>query len=60
VPRQRIRVIGNASLAGASLLLQANVADDVAALRSTCRVLELNQIESFEDHYIDAMALESG
>ena len=60
VPRQRIRVIGNASLAGASLLLQANVADDIAALRSACRVLELNQIESFEDHYIDAMALESG
>lgn len=56
---EKIRVIGNASLGGASLLLQSGSAAAVEILRRQCRVIELNQIESFEDHFIDCMALEA-
>ncbi|MFP4070260.1 MAG: ASKHA domain-containing protein [Opitutales bacterium] len=59
VPRERIHVIGNSSLAGASLLLQTEIEADLERLRRQCRALELNQIDSFEDHFIDAMPLET-
>lgn len=53
----RIRIIGNASLGGASLLLQTDSGAEVEALREQCHVIELNQVESFEDHFIDCMPL---
>lgn len=55
----RIRIIGNASLGGASLMLQADCSTQVEALRQQCHVIELNQIENFEDHFIDGMLLEA-
>jgi uncharacterized 2Fe-2S/4Fe-4S cluster protein (DUF4445 family) len=55
---ERIRIIGNASLGGASLLLQSDSAHAIESLRENCRVIELNQIESFEDHFIDCMPLD--
>lgn len=60
VPTGKIQVIGNASLAGASLLLQGNLAQECERLCEKCEVIELNQLESFEDHYIDAMILDRG
>lgn len=57
VTAETIRVIGNASLGGASLLLQSDSAAAVETLRKESRVIELNQIESFEDHFIDCMPL---
>ncbi len=57
-PTGKIKVIGNASLAGASLLLQADLAEECRAFRKKCEVIELNQLETFEDHFIDAMALD--
>lgn len=57
VSPDRIRVIGNSSLAGASLLLQTDLTETLENLRSNCLTLELNQIDSFEDHFIDAMSL---
>ncbi len=57
VDPERIRIIGNASLGGASLMLQSDSAAAVEALRSQCRVIELNQIESFEDYFIDCMPI---
>lgn len=56
VPPERYCVIGNGSLGGASMML---LADDVnpPASFAACQMVELNQCESFEDHYIDCMAL---
>jgi uncharacterized 2Fe-2S/4Fe-4S cluster protein (DUF4445 family) len=50
--------VGNASLAGASLALLSPTASATWTARCRkIRVIELNQVESFEDHYIDAMSL---
>lgn len=57
VDSSKLLVIGNASLGGASLLLQCQTAPSLDALTKQCRVVELNQINSFEDHYIDCMPL---
>ncbi|MFO8027825.1 MAG: ASKHA domain-containing protein, partial [Opitutales bacterium] len=57
VAAEKVRVIGNASLGGASLMLQTNSAATVERLRSQCRIIELNQIDRFEDHFIDCMPL---
>lgn len=57
VAAEKVRVIGNASLGGASLMLQSDSAAAVEQLRAQCRIIELNQIESFEDHFIDCMPL---
>jgi uncharacterized 2Fe-2S/4Fe-4S cluster protein (DUF4445 family) len=59
VPPERIQVIGNASLGGASLLLQAGDNQTLGRLREKCRVVELNQLDNFEDIFIDAMPLEA-
>jgi len=55
----KVRVLGNASPGGASLRLQSESAADMETLRSQCRVIELNQIESFEDPFIDRMPPEA-
>lgn len=61
VSPNRIRLVGNASLAGASLaLLSPDLGETWAAHCAKMTVIELNQIERFEDHYIDAMSLELG
>jgi uncharacterized 2Fe-2S/4Fe-4S cluster protein (DUF4445 family) len=58
LPKDRIRVIGNASLGGASLLLQSEWPDAMDQLLENSRVVELNQLDPFEDNYIDCMPLE--
>ncbi|MCC5836023.1 MAG: DUF4445 domain-containing protein [Opitutales bacterium] len=55
---ERIKIIGNASLGGASRLLQTQDDTDLQDLAAHTRVIELNQINSFEDHFIDAMPLQ--
>lgn len=57
VARERIHVIGNASLGGASLMLLGAAGEALDPLIRNCRVVELNQIASFEDHFIDSMSL---
>lgn len=57
ITTKKIRVMGNASLGGASLLLQSDSTSAVETLRRACRVIELNQIASFEDHFIDCLPL---
>ena len=58
VAPEKIRLVGNASLAGASLALLSPTASATWTARCRkIRVIELNQVESFEDHYIDAMSL---
>ncbi|MGA0333027.1 MAG: ASKHA domain-containing protein [Kiritimatiellia bacterium] len=59
VASERIHLVGNASLAGATLgLLTANALPRMESLRAKVRLIELNQIESFEDNYIDSLGLE--
>ncbi|MFO7726002.1 MAG: ASKHA domain-containing protein [Oceanipulchritudo sp.] len=57
VPMEQIRVIGNASLGGTSLLLQSDDPAPLESLLEACTVVELNQMQSFEDHFIDCMSL---
>ena len=57
VSMEHIRIIGNASLGGASLLLQSDDRDRLESLLAASSVVELNQIASFEDHFIDCMSL---
>lgn len=59
VPIERIDVVGNSSLGGASLMLQSQETEEFKSFMKACRVIELNQCDSFEDHFIDCMALES-
>lgn len=60
VPPDRIRLAGNASLAGASLaLLTPAILTEWEDHCRAIRVIELNQQDSFEDHYIDALNLEA-
>ncbi|MEX2608212.1 MAG: ASKHA domain-containing protein, partial [Kiritimatiellia bacterium] len=59
VPPDRIHLVGNASLAGATLaLLTEKALPRMKSLRTSVNLVELNQIESFEDHYIDSLGLE--
>ena len=61
VPLDRIHLVGNASLAGATLaLLTAKALPQMDTLRQTVRLIELNQTDSFEDHYIDSLRLADG
>lgn len=56
---ERVETIGNASLGGTSLLVQADYSNEIEALCSNCEVVELNQVPSFSDHYTDALLLEA-
>lgn len=58
VDEDRIRVVGNASLGGASLLLNNPQSDALQQLINSCEVIELNQISSFEDHFTDGLSLD--
>ena len=56
----KIQLVGNASLAGASLaLLQPNGSRSWREHCEDMEVVELNQTDSFEDHYLDAMTVET-
>lgn len=58
VPSGRIHLVGNASLAGATLaLLTASALPRMESLRAGVNLIELNQVDSFEDHYIDSLSL---
>lgn len=58
VPVDRITVWGNSSLAGAFLAtVDRSLLDEMELIRNRVRVIELNDQPSFEDHYIDALAL---
>lgn len=54
----RIRVLGNSALGGASLALLSPGHASWEALTDHTRYVELNQIESFEDHFTDALFLD--
>lgn len=57
LPRQRIHLIGNSSLGGASLLLHEQHQAEIATLVAQTRVIELNQTDCFEDHFTDGLML---
>jgi len=59
VPRERVEVIGNAALGGASLSLQADFSEQIDALLRDCQIIELNLVPSFSEHYTDALLLEA-
>jgi len=58
VPVDRIQMIGNASLGGACMLLNDHAHALLQQLLDTCEVIELNQMESFEDNFTDCLLLE--
>jgi len=59
LPPERIRIVGNASLGGASLgLLSPETMRQLDDLHAATQYVELNQTDGFEDNYIDAMMLE--
>ena len=58
IDADRIRVIGNAALGGASLALQCDSLNLWKATTSRVRIIELNQISSFQDHFIETMRLD--
>lgn len=58
VPPDRYEIIGNASLAGASLALFSEYEREMNRIAERCTVVELNQINSFEDHFTDALLME--
>lgn len=59
VPRDRIHVVGNTSLAAASgALLNARALPEIRALAARVRVVELNREPDFEDTFISALALQ--
>ncbi len=57
VPRDRVELIGNASLGGASLVLQTDDLSALASLEAQTRTVELNQIPSFEDHFTSSLII---
>ncbi len=57
VPPERVELIGNASLGGASLVLQAGAPHELDRLVKSVRVIELNQIPTFEEHFIGSLRL---
>ena len=58
IPLERIDTIGNAALGGASLMLQTDFSKEIEVLCQNCKLIELNQVSSFSDHYTDALLLE--
>ena len=58
LPADRIRVVGNSSLAGASICGFCDCDAVMDRLRRNCEVLELNQLATFQDHFIDCMCLQ--
>jgi len=54
---EKVDLIGNASLGGASLSLMYPERFPLQPLVDTCRIVELNQVESFQDHFTDALML---
>lgn len=57
VPPERVELIGNASLGGASLVLQAGAPHELDRLVKSVRVIELNQIPTFEEYFIGSLRL---
>jgi uncharacterized 2Fe-2S/4Fe-4S cluster protein (DUF4445 family) len=57
VAPERVDLIGNASLGGASLILQAGQPFTLDRLVKSTRVIELNQVPSFEDHFTSNLCL---
>ncbi len=58
IPLDRFDVLGNGSLAGAMLaLVDADAMDAYEAIAKLPDVVELNRAPSFEDHFIDALAV---
>jgi len=57
LPPERILLIGNSSLGGASLLLHDTHAADMDILLAAANAVELNQTPTFEDHFTDALML---
>ena len=57
LPLDRIGLIGNSSLGGASLLLHPGQRQALDALLSGTRVVELRQVPSFENRFTDALEL---
>ena len=59
VAADRVFPVGNASLGGASLaLLYPDFTGRYQDLMNRCKAIELNQVDTFEDNYIDAMFLQ--
>ncbi len=57
VERSRIEVIGNSSLAGASLALQYDVSKRIQPICDVLTLVELNQIPSFSEFYTDCLII---
>lgn len=57
VPVDRIQALGNTSLGGASLLLLHGSSEPLEPLLKDGECIELNQCDSFEDHYIEHLSL---
>lgn len=58
LPRNRFRVVGNGSLAGAYLTLtEAEALPSLRALSRIPRVLELNTVPEFEDEFVECLAI---
>lgn len=57
VPRDRIRLAGNSSLGGASLLLHPEHVPALNALLAQTTIVELNQTPTFADNFIDCLSL---
>jgi uncharacterized 2Fe-2S/4Fe-4S cluster protein (DUF4445 family) len=57
LPLERVSTIGNSALGGACLLLLSRDHGPIERLRAATRVVELNQIPTFEDHYVDALGI---
>ncbi len=59
VPVDRIEMIGNASLGGASLCLFPEYDQFIKQFVDECRTVELNQIKTFEEYFTDALPLDT-
>lgn len=58
IPTERVDWIGNGSLAGAMLtLIDAHAMDHYHRIAGSPRVVQLNRVASFENDFIDALAL---
>lgn len=58
--KEKIRIVGNASLGGASrVLLEEALLPCLEELSLKTEVIELNLLESFEDYYLDALSFEA-
>lgn len=58
LPRDRFEVIGNSSLAGAYLaIVDMDALASYRALARVPEVVELNRVESFEDHFVESLMI---